>query len=206
VLHLIMASIVRPVALRQTCFAAASKRSFSSKLSSTFPTITKPASSAVSRQAVRSAFAKDALPGSMRVAAFHASGRQSILPSLPQTIDGTVNEAQVIPPSEPSHGSYHWTFERLLSAGLIPLTIAPFAAGSLNPITDAILCGAILIHSHIGFESIIVDYLPTKRVPKTRALFWWGLRAGTVLVGVGLYEFETNDVGLTEAIKRIWTA
>ena len=27
-----------------------------------------------------------------------------------------------------------------------------------------------------------------------------------MLVAIGFYEFETNDVGLTEAIKRIWTA
>jgi succinate dehydrogenase (ubiquinone) membrane anchor subunit len=72
--------------------------------------------------------------------------------------------------------------------------------------TDAILCGAILIHSHIGFEAMVIDYIPDKRLPKIRLLFWWGLRAATILVGVGLYEFETNDVGLTEAIKRIWTA
>ena len=56
------------------------------------------------------------------------------------------------------------------------------------------------------YRAIIIDYLPPKRVPKTRALFWWGLRAATVAVGVGLYEFETNDVGLTEGIKRIWKA
>jgi succinate dehydrogenase (ubiquinone) membrane anchor subunit len=56
------------------------------------------------------------------------------------------------------------------------------------------------------YRTIIIDYLPPKRVPKTRALFWWGLRAATVVVGIGLYEFETNDVGLTEGIKRIWKA
>jgi len=201
-----MASIVRPTMLRQTCLAAASKRTFSTKLTSSFPAISKPASSVLSRQNVRSAFVKDALPGSVRIAAFHASGRRPILPPLPQVIDGTANDAAPVPPSEPSHGSYHWTFERLISAGLIPLTIAPFAAGSLNPVTDAVLCGAILIHSHIGFESIITDYVPTKRLPKTRLLFWWGLRLATVVVGVGLYEFETNDVGVTEAIKRIWKA
>jgi succinate dehydrogenase (ubiquinone) membrane anchor subunit len=72
--------------------------------------------------------------------------------------------------------------------------------------TDAILCGAILIHSHIGFEAMVVDYIPNKRLPKTRVFFEWTLRAVTVLVGVGLYEFETNDVGLTEGIKRIWSA
>ena len=55
-------------------------------------------------------------------------------------------------------------------------------------------------------RSIIIDYLPGKRVPKTRAAFEWGLRLATLMVGVGLYEFETNDVGLTEAIKRIWKA
>jgi succinate dehydrogenase (ubiquinone) membrane anchor subunit len=71
---------------------------------------------------------------------------------------------------------------------------------------DALLCGTILIHSHIGFDAMIVDYLPRKRIPRTRKLFDWGLKAATVLVGVGLYEFETNDVGVTEAIKRVWTA
>jgi succinate dehydrogenase (ubiquinone) membrane anchor subunit len=34
----------------------------------------------------------------------------------------------------------------------------------------------------------------------------WVLRICTVLVAVGLYEFETNDVGVTEAVKRVWTA
>ncbi|PQE22712.1 succinate dehydrogenase subunit D protein [Rutstroemia sp. NJR-2017a BVV2] len=143
----------------------------------------------------------------MRVAAFHASGRQAILPPLPRYLTyATANDAAPVPPANPAHGSYHWTFERLVAVGLIPLTIAPFASGSLNPTTDALLAGAILIHSHIGFESCIIDYFPKKRIPKTRAAAWWGLRAATVLVGVGLYEFETNDVGLTEGIKRIWRA
>ncbi|KAL8943341.1 MAG: hypothetical protein Q9216_001116 [Gyalolechia sp. 2 TL-2023] len=93
-----------------------------------------------------------------------------------------------------------------MSAALVPLTIAPFAAGTLNPITDALLCAGIIIHSHIGFQSVIIDYVPDKRLPKTRALFWWGLRLATLVVAVGFFEFETNDVGLTEAVKKIWTA
>ena len=121
-------------------------------------------------------------------------------------IHGTANDAAPVPNPEPNHGSYHWTFERLVSAGLVPLTLAPFAAGSLNPTLDAVLCATILIHSHIGFESVLTDYIPKKRLPKTRAVSWWALRAATVAVGVGLYEFETNDVGVTEAIKRIWRA
>ena len=93
-----------------------------------------------------------------------------------------------------------------MAASLIPLTVAPFAAGSLNPTLDAFLCATILIHSHTGFQNIIVDYLPKKRVPRSRKPFTWGLNAATAVVGLALYEFETTDVGITETIKRIWTA
>ena len=55
-------------------------------------------------------------------------------------------------------------------------------------------------------RSVIIDYIPVKRLPKTRALSWWGLRGGTLLVAIGLYEFETNDVGITETIKKMWVA
>jgi len=105
------------------------------------------------------------------IAAFHASTRKEILKPLPQVIHGTMNDAVPIPPSSPTHGSYHWTFERLVAAGLIPLTVAPFAAGSLSPVADAILCAAIIIHSHIGFQALIIDYIPPKRLPKTRTFF-----------------------------------
>jgi CybS, succinate dehydrogenase cytochrome B small subunit len=39
---------------------------------------------------------------------------------------GTVNDPTDFPPPSKSHGSYHWAFERLLSAGLVPLTAAAF--------------------------------------------------------------------------------
>ena len=34
----------------------------------------------------------------------------------------------------------------------------------------------------------------------------WILNISTILVGIGFYEFETNDVGITAAIQRIWHA
>jgi succinate dehydrogenase (ubiquinone) membrane anchor subunit len=34
----------------------------------------------------------------------------------------------------------------------------------------------------------------------------WALRGATVLLGVALYSFETNDVGVTEAVRQLWTA
>lgn len=117
-----------------------------------------------------------------------------------------MNDAARVPEPSPSHGSYHWTFDRLVAASLIPLTVAPFAAGSLNPTLDALLCATLLIHSHTGFQNIIIDYVPAYRTPRARKLFMWGLNAATAVVGLALYEFETTDVGITETIKRIWTA
>jgi len=203
-----MASLMRPSIVRQSCLSLTSRRFLSTNSSAT-PAFRQPITPSTlfkSPVILRQAFVRNALPGATRVAAFHATGRRAILPPEPQRIEGTTNDAQPLPHPSPTHGSYHWTFERLMSAALIPLTIAPFAGGSLNPAMDAVLCSVLLIHSHVGFQALIIDYLPNKRVPKTRALFWWGLRLATLTVGVGLYEFETNDVGLTEAIKRIWKA
>jgi len=42
----------------------------------------------------------------------------------------------------------------VVAAALVPLTVAPFAAGSVSPTIDAVLISLILIHSHIGFESV----------------------------------------------------
>lgn len=87
-----------------------------------------------------------------------------------------VNDPVPVPQPHPSEGSYHWTFERFVTfyvqhcmilylgvpemltspsavcVGLIPLSIAPFAAGSLNPVMDAVLCSLLVAHSHVGFQ------------------------------------------------------
>ncbi|EPS25543.1 Succinate dehydrogenase cytochrome b small subunit [Penicillium oxalicum] len=144
--------------------------------------------------------------GVSQVVAFHASARKQILPPLPQKLDGTVNDPVPTPAPHPMEGSYHWTFERAVSVGLVPLTIAPFAAGSLNPVMDAVLCTLLVAHSHVGFQAAIIDYFRPQRVPKTNAFCNWLLRAFTLTTAVGLYEFETNDVGVTEALRRIWNA
>ena len=34
----------------------------------------------------------------------------------------------------------------------------------------------------------------------------WLLNLATLVVAVGFYEFETNDVGVVQATKRIWHA
>ncbi|KKA26255.1 hypothetical protein TD95_000048 [Thielaviopsis punctulata] len=154
----------------------------------------------IARQSLRPvAFASRAATA-QRVAAFTTTSRRNLLPP------GPLNDAAPVPDAHPSHGSYHWTFDRVLAVGLIPLTFAPFVGGSLNPTTDAILCGTMLVHSHMGFGNIITDYIPTRQFPKARKAADWGLAGVTLLVGAGLYEYETNDVGVTETIKRMWKA
>lgn len=39
-----------------------------------------------------------------------------------------------------------------------------------------------------------------------RTISMWALRIGTVTLGIALYSFETNDVGITEAVTRLWHA
>ena len=56
------------------------------------------------------------------------------------------------------------------------------------------------------FRACIIDYFPKNRVPLIRSLSMWALRIGTVALGVALYSFETNDVGVTEAVARLWHA
>ncbi|CAM1504455.1 Fc.00g020460.m01.CDS01 [Cosmosporella sp. VM-42] len=180
-----MASIVRPSLLRQTALASRW--------------------AAAPSVAMRPAFLKPNVV--MGVAAFHNSSRRSaLLPPGPQRIVGDINTPAPVPDPSSAQGSYHWTFERLLAAGLIPLTLTPFAAGSLNPATDAILCSVLLLHSHMGFQQVVIDYFPKRSHPGLHKAMWWALNLATVTVGIGLYEFETNDVGVTEAVKRIWKA
>ncbi|KAK9474070.1 CybS-domain-containing protein [Dipodascopsis tothii] len=132
------------------------------------------------------------------------------LGTIPQPaggIVGTVNEAVPVPPASPSHGSYHWSFERLFAVGLVPLTILPFATGSaLSPVLDAVLMATMGIHSFIGFQACIIDYIPKRVYGKLHDFAMYLLVAGTGLLGFGAYKFETEDVGLTATIGKIWKA
>jgi succinate dehydrogenase (ubiquinone) membrane anchor subunit len=53
------------------------------------------------------------------------------------------------------HGSYHWAFERILAASLVPMTAAAFvSSGSSHAILDGLLGVALVMHSHIGVSSL----------------------------------------------------
>ena len=74
-----------------------------------------------------------------------------ILITLTAIYIGTVNDPVEFPPPSRVHGSYHWAFERILSAGLVPLTVASFVTSGTNyPILDGLLGVSLIMHSHIG--------------------------------------------------------
>ena len=99
-----MASIVRP-ALTRHAFAqpAAAPRMLS--------TLTMSPTQSLAHQ-LRPALQRSAVPKSTRIAAFHATQRNQILPPLPQKIVGTTNDPVPVPDPNYAHGSYHWSFER----------------------------------------------------------------------------------------------
>jgi succinate dehydrogenase (ubiquinone) membrane anchor subunit len=114
-----------------------------------------------------------------------------------EIIDGTVNDPVPTIPAHKAHGSYHWTFERAVSVALIPLIVTPFVTGSSTPVLDAVIASTVIIHSHVGFDAMITDYIRPRLYPKTFMVFTWGLRAATVVVLIGFYELQVNDVGMT---------
>jgi succinate dehydrogenase (ubiquinone) membrane anchor subunit len=135
-------------------------------------------------------------------------------------LHGTVNDATTFPPPSPMHGSYHWAFERLLSAALVPMTAAAFVtSGSSHAILDGVLAVTLVMHTHIGvsalfiwdyskpivlipilrffhqFDSSVTDYVHIRKFPVIGQFAKWGLRTATLATLVGVYQFNTNDVG-----------
>ncbi|KDN37896.1 hypothetical protein RSAG8_09870, partial [Rhizoctonia solani AG-8 WAC10335] len=105
------------------------------------------------------------------------------------------------------HGSHHWAFERLLSAALIPATVSAFVVSpTAYPILDGVLAVSLVVHSHIGFDSMVVDYLHPRKFPIFGPIIKWTLRLLTTGTLIGVYQFNTEDVGLSELVRRVWNA
>ncbi|KAI6012255.1 mitochondrial inner membrane protein [Pisolithus marmoratus] len=109
-----------------------------------------------------------------------ASSAMQYVPGGP-IYKGTVNDPTTFPPPSKMHGSHHWSFERLLAA---------------YPVLDGIFGVSLVMHSHIGFDSMLVDYLHPRKFPFLGNFAKWTLRTMTLGVLVGVYQFNTNDIGV----------
>lgn len=104
------------------------------------------------------------------------------------------------------HGSLHWMYERILEATAIGLVGAAMTLPGPSHTIDFGLGLILPLHAHVGLAGIILDYLPARRFPRIYPVMMGTLYAGTALTGLGLFMFNTKDVGITEAVSRIWTA
>lgn len=104
----------------------------------------------------------------------------------------------------PMHGSNHWSFERLLSVGVFGLIGA--AAACPHKMIDFAMGVVIPLHCHIGFGSIVTDYLPKRKFPVIGRFSQGLLYAATGLSIYGFYRYNTEDVGITEGVKQLWHA
>jgi succinate dehydrogenase (ubiquinone) membrane anchor subunit len=50
-----------------------------------------------------------------------------------------------------------------------------------------------------GFDQVLIDYLHERKFPILGPVSKWGLRLATVGVLVGIYQFNTNDIGASHA-------
>ncbi|SCZ93161.1 BZ3500_MvSof-1268-A1-R1_Chr6-2g08499 [Microbotryum saponariae] len=138
----------------------------------------------------------------------HSALRSGVLSSaraFSTNIEGTVNDPTPFPAPNKAHGSYHWTFERLLSGALVPL-VGATAVTSVHPILDGVLAVAIVAHSHMGLDQVLIDYVHPNKFPVIGTISKWLVRIATGGVLVGVYQFNTNDIGLTELVKKAWHA
>ncbi|ORY45050.1 hypothetical protein BCR33DRAFT_659401, partial [Rhizoclosmatium globosum] len=101
-------------------------------------------------------------------------------------------------------GSYHWNFERGLSVVTIPLVATALISGPI-PLVDFGLGVVLPLHTHLGFDCIVQDYIPARKYGILNTIGTWGLRIVTGVVLYGCFAFNTTDVGITAFVKRLWT-
>lgn len=127
------------------------------------------------------------------------------IPQPPGGVVGDANDAYVPPPPDKAHGSLHWTFERVVALGLVPVTLYPF----INPacsIVDTSLCTLLLFHCYTGFQLCIIDYIPKRVYGGLHNAAMYLLMFGTGVAGYGVYEMEKKDGGLAPLIAKLWKA
>ncbi|KAI9593869.1 CybS-domain-containing protein [Syncephalis fuscata] len=111
------------------------------------------------------------------------------------------------PPQNPDkmHGSYHWDFERAIAIAM-PALIASTAIKGANPVTDALLGVVLPIHTFMGFDACLRDYVDKRKFPTLGPVAKGALWVSFVTVLYGCYHLNTEDIGMTELVIKAWKA
>jgi len=106
-------------------------------------------------------------------------------------------------PNDPSvsfNGPSQWNRERYVAAS--QLAIIPLSLLLENPVTDYLLAATLSIHAYWGLECIVTDYVHGTTLPKMAHKL---LAVVSILSFIGLCYFNYSDIGLSKAIKKIWS-
>ncbi len=100
-----------------------------------------------------------------------------------------------------SEGTKNWKAERIGSV----LTFGLIGAACYSPSKPIdIALGIVLpLHCHLGFDSIVTDYVPKRKKPILHGLCMTFLYAGTAATIYGLWELNTKDIGITRAVQNL---
>ncbi|KAK6054452.1 CybS [Cooperia oncophora] len=94
--------------------------------------------------------------------------------------------------------------ERYFAAAMVPLF--PAAYFIHGPVMDAVLTVALTLHIHWGVQGVVQDYARPFVIGDTLAKT---ARASVYLITAallaGLLHFNTNDVGITEAFRMVFS-
>ncbi|GAA5808227.1 hypothetical protein MFLAVUS_001612 [Mucor flavus] len=120
-------------------------------------------------------------------------------------IHSSVSQSNAVAAPKPDrlHGSYHWDLERAVCIALVPIVSSQLAFGA-SPVLDTLLGVVLPLHLHIGFDACITDYFNARKSVILNKLMTGTLYASTAGVLVGCYQFNTNDIGITEFISKMW--
>ncbi|GBL50993.1 membrane anchor subunit of succinate dehydrogenase, Sdh4 [Candidozyma auris] len=142
----------------------------------------------------------------LRPSLLQAARSIKTIPQPPGNIVGTVNDAYQPPKPAKSHGSAHWTAERAIAIGLVPLIGASFVSGP-SMVLDSTLSAFLLAHSWVGFQSCIIDYIPKRVYGAYHNYAMYLLTFGTGVAAYGVYEIEKREEGgVTGIVAKLFTA
>lgn len=131
-----------------------------------------------------------------------------LTPPPPGGVVGGFNDAFKPPEANHFHGSYHWDYERITAISLLPLTTIPMyvalSGGVVQPLLDAAMCTALLLHVQYGLTSCIIDYIPKRKFGIWHSIARSLLYGGCALGLYGIYDLETNNNGLVDLIGKLW--
>ncbi|PHZ12091.1 uncharacterized protein RHIMIDRAFT_313611 [Rhizopus microsporus ATCC 52813] len=130
---------------------------------------------------------------------------KSTPPETESNQDKTIKEKKEEKEIGYAYGAHHWNMERGAAVALIPLISTQLVYGA-HPIVDGLFGVVLPYHVYLGFESCIIDYIPKREYPRLHKAAKWSLGTATGLVMWGCYEFNTNDIGITEFMQRLFAA